>query len=390
MTVFQLKRLTLLLCLLVLVSACAEGEPTETVAATEYAYQPPEFQNDGWQVGHLTDHGFDESTITTLIKGIVSQEYPGINSISIVRNRTLLLYEDFRSELTQYDDWVGNRQLNRTIMHSTSKSFVSAMVGIAIEQGYIESVEVPFYDFFAYEHYKNWDSRKQDMTLENVLTMQLGLRWDEWDVPFGEPQNSLTNLVENNQDYVKALLDLPLDSTPGTEYAYNTVASIALGAAVENATAMKLEEFAETYLFQPMQISNAIWLKTPTDRINTGSGLFLQTRDMAKLGQLYLDQGVWQGSQLINPDWINNSLQRHVELNWEFTNGYGFQWWLGEFSVNNDSFPFYSTRGYGGQFIVVVPNYDLVIAFTAENYENDLYDLPFKLVEEIIIPAIIN
>jgi CubicO group peptidase (beta-lactamase class C family) len=384
------KKLLFVASLLLTVSACSESqlvaEPLET--PQDYKYIPPSFQDDGWQVGHLVDYDFNETLITDLVQNIQNGKFVGIDSISIVHQNTLVLHEDFRTSFSMYDNWIENEELDTHIVHSVSKNFVSALTGIAIEQGYISDVNTPFYQLFNYANYDNWSDNKNDLTLKNVLTMRLGLEWDEWTSPYSEDDNSLTNLVKNNSDYIKALLDLPMTSAPGTSYAYNTAASMALGRAVEVATNIPLADFADMYLFEPMQIDNAQWLFTPTGTPNTGSGLFLETRDMAKFGQLYLDNGIWNGIQIINPEWVDASFEKHVKLNWSYTNGYGFQWWLGSFRAEGKSIPFYSSRGYGGQFIIIVPDYDLVVAFTGHNYENGLYDSPFALVEDYIIPAI--
>jgi CubicO group peptidase (beta-lactamase class C family) len=387
---FKQHKLAFLASVIMTVSACTDSQTVANPVnfAQDYKYAPPSYLNDGWQVGHLADYGFDELMITQLIQNIEDDIFVGIDSISIVHKNTLILHQDFRTTLSKYDGWVGNTDLNTHLMNSTSKSFVSALTGIAIEQGYISGINTPFYQLFDYSDYDNWSNQKEAVTLKNVLTMRLGLEWDEWTSPYSEEKNSLTNLVQNNSDYIKALLDLPMTSEPGSKYAYNTAASMALGRAVEVASNIPLADFAKMYLFEPMQIDSAQWLFTPTNTPNTGSGLFLKTRDMAKFGQLYLDNGVWNGIQIINPEWVNASLEKQVELNWNYTNGYGLQWWLGNFQTNGKSIPFYSSRGYGGQFIIIVPDYDLVVAFTGQNYENGLYDSPFSLVEEYIIPAI--
>ncbi|WP_444995122.1 serine hydrolase domain-containing protein [Aliikangiella sp. IMCC44359] len=350
----------------------------------------PETKGDGWRIGHLLDHQIDEQKITLMVQKLNDGTHPGIDSVSIVRNNTLLLHEDLRNELSQYDNWVGNSKLERHVMHSTSKSVVSALVGIAHEQGFIPDISAPLYNFFDYGHYENWDIQKENITLEDVLTMQLGLKWDEWSFPFGDPRNSLTALTENNTDFIKALLDLPIAHQPGTTYTYNTVASIALGSIIERSTGLPLKDFAQQYLFNPLQINNADWHMTPTGLANTGSGLFLLTRDMAKFGQLYLDNGYWNGIPIISSEWVERSLAKSADIELEYTNGYGFQWWLGEFNKNEIAIPFYSTRGHGGQFIIIIPQFDLVVAFTAHNYENDLYNSPFKLVEQYILPALLG
>jgi CubicO group peptidase (beta-lactamase class C family) len=389
MTINRIKTVLGLILLTLTLSACSDNSGMALpLEKTPYQYQMPPLKNDGWPVGHLLDAGIDEGQITQLVKDLHEGVQPGIDSLTIVRDGKLLLHENLRTELSAFDHRVGNQDLERHVMHSTSKSFVSALVGIAIDRGYIAGTDNRFYPYFNYSNIANWDYRKESITLENVLTMQLGFAWDEWNIPFGEKNNSLTELTNNNDDFVKALLDLPLNSDPGTEFAYNSVASIALGAVVELSTAQPLAEFALQNLFQPLQIADADWLMTPTGLADTGTGLFLPTRDMAKFGQLYLNRGNWNGLQVISEDWINRSLAQSVKLSGNYTTGYGYQWWLGNFKRQDETITFYSSRGFGGQFIVIVPDYNLVVAFTAHNYHNDLYELPFKLIEQYILPAI--
>lgn len=389
MTIQQLKKLLLLTFLAITLSACTQADSVD-VPETEkaFSYQIPESKDDGWLVGHLEDHQVNEQIITDLMVAISDNTYPGIDSITVVRNNTLLLHQDLRTELSQYDNWVGNEDLESHVVHSISKSFVSALVGIAADQGYIADVKTPVLDFFDYTEYQNWDPRKRAITLENVLSMQLGLEWDEWQYPFGDQRNSLTALTENHQDFVKALFDLPLIDSPGTQYRYNSVASISLGYVVEKSTGLPLETFAQQFLFEPLEIHQAGWFKTPDGVPDTSSGLFLKTRDLAKFGQLYLDGGAWNGVQIISNEWVEKSLQKSSDIEMNFTYGYGYQWWLGEFEYNERQIQFYSSRGFGGQFIIIVPEHDLVVAFTSHNYDNGLAESPFWLMENFILPAI--
>lgn len=395
-----------------LLSACADSESIAQNSQTSankkaYNYTLPEYNDDGWQVGHLNDFGFDDSKISQLVENIQQGVFPGITSLVIARNSKLLLHQEFERSLSKYDHWADNQKQELHPIHSISKSLLSALVGVAIQEGYIETTDTPFYSLFNYSHYKNWNQTKEEMTLKDALTMTLGLEWDEWSSTYNHEDNSMHQLTHNNSDYVKALLDLPMSHEPGKTFAYNTIASIALGAALETKTNIPLQEFAQYYLFSPLNINDIKWLLTPTKRANTGSGLFLKSRDIAKFGEIYLNQGVWNGLQIIDPDWIEQSLKKHVELNLKYTNGYGFQWWLGEFSVKNNlsfddnhliensdlsknrNITTYTARGYGGQFIIIIPEYELVVSFTANNYDNNLYDLPLHLTEKYILPAII-
>ena len=354
-----------------------------------YTYSIPAQTNDGWATGHLDDHGFDSARIMEMMDGINTGRFLGIDSVTIVRNNTLLLHAVYPRSLEQFDDWIGNTDSERHVMHSTSKSFTSALIGIAIDQGYIASVDIPFYDLFSYGNYMNPDPRKATMTLEDALTMRLGLQWDEWSLPYGTVGNDLEDLTRNNTDYAKALLDLPMVSNPGTSFTYNTAATIAIGQALQNAVGVPMADFADMHLFLPLQIQTAEWGRTPTGLPNGGSGLFLEPRDMIKFGQLYISGGVWNGEQVISSAWSGVSVEQHVILNWDLSSGYGYQWWLGGFGLRGQLIEAWSTRGFGGQDIFCIPSLNLVVAFTGQNYTSD-ETLPFSLMQDYILPSIVN
>ena len=372
-------------------AACGGGgSPASAGPSTvlEYSYSVPTDNGDGWATGHLDDHGFDSAIIADMMKRLVDGRVYGIDSITIVRNNTLVLYEQLREELDEFDDWANNTSLTRHILHSTSKSITSALIGIAIDQGYIASTDVPFYDLFSYGNYENWDTRKFDMTLEDALTMRLGIVWDEWSVPYGEIGNDLNTLTTENTDFAKALLDLPMGSDPGTTFTYNTAATITIGQALENAVGMPMAEFADQHLFLPMQILSATWGRTPTGLPNGGSGLYLTPRDMAKFGQLFISDGQWNGQQIISSAWVTKSVERHVSLDWELTSGYGYQWWLDNFNFGSEAIDGWSTRGYGGQYIFCVPSLDLVVTFTGRNYGTSDSSTPFTLMQDFILRSL--
>jgi CubicO group peptidase (beta-lactamase class C family) len=389
----RLHKSTTVIVIALLVAACGGGGSSASAkneTPPPYNYQVPPITGDGWQVGHLDDHGMDSALIVEMIDRIRDDTYHGIDGIAIVRNSRLLLYAPFRSELDEYDGWVQNTTLARHILHSTSKSVTSALVGIAIDQGYIASADAPFYSLFNYPTYENWAPGKDRMTLEDALTMRLGLKWDEWSAPYGTPDNDLHILTTNNTDFSLALLNLEVESEPGTTFTYNTAASIAIGKAMQIAVGIPMEEFADLYLFQPMQIFTAAWGRTPTGLPNGGSGLFLAPRDMVKFGELFVSGGLWNGQQIISSDWIEASVERHVNLDWSWTSGYGYQWWRDKFTHPDGSTQLdaYSTRGFGGQYIFCVPELQLVVAFTGHNYGTVGADYPFELMQDFIVRAI--
>lgn len=372
-------------------SACDSSGGAAAVAAippAPYSYAIPVQANDGWTTGHLADSGFNADIVIEMMERIDDGTYSGIDSVAIARDQILVLSSSLRTRLDEYDGWIDNTTLARHVMHSTSKSVTSALIGIAIDQGYIESVDTPFYGLFRYPNYDNWDPRKAEMTLKDALTMRLGLAWDEWEAPYGSEENDLQILTSQNRDYAKALLDLPVISDPGTAYTYNTAATIAIGQALQIATGIPMQNYAEMHLFQPMQIHTADWGTTPTDLPNGGSGLFLETRDMLKFGQLFIADGVWNGEQIISPQWISESVTQHVRLSWTYTTGYGYQWWLDRFTYNGLSIDSWSTRGFGGQYIFCVPALQLVVAFTGQNYGSDNAELPFVIMQDFILRSL--
>jgi CubicO group peptidase (beta-lactamase class C family) len=387
----RFTRILVVTTLTLLVAACGGGgssASTETPAAVSFVYNVPSDTGDGWATGHLDDHGFDTPLVLEMMNNIENGTYEGIDSVVIVRNNTLLLFAQLRDSLDQFDSWVDNTSMQRHVMHSTSKSVTSALIGIAIDQGYIASMQVPFYELFNYLSYENWDERKSEMTLEDALTMRLGIGWDEWSEPYGTATNDLEVLSSNSNDYAKALLDLPMTGTPGTSFAYNTAATIAIGQALQNSVGVPMEDFAETELFAPMQILTARWGRTPTGLPNGGSGLFLIPRDMAKFGQLFIDDGVWNGQRILSSAWTEASVQRHVSLSWSWTSGYGYQWWLDDFKYKGQEIAAWSTRGYGGQYIFCVPSLELVVTFTGQNYGTAGADSPFALMQDFILPSL--
>ena len=361
-----------------------------TTTPVQYTYSPPNDYGDGWTVSNLADEGMDEALVTLMMQRILDGTFEGIDAVAIARNNRLVLHQQIRTETGQFDPWAGNTNPDRHILHSTSKSVTSALIGIAIDQGHIASTQVPFYDLFNYGAYDNWDPRKADMTLEDALTMRLGLEWDEWSLPYTNPANDLVFLENNNRDWAKALLDLPMTSDPGTSFTYNTAATIAIGQALENATGIPMADYANQHLFYPMDITDALWATSPTGLPIGGSGLYLKIRDQLKFGQLFVNDGVWDGQQLISAAWVTDSMVRRVDISsWAtYSEAYGFQWWLDDLIHPNRFVEAWITAGYGGQYTFCIPELDLVIAFTGHNYENGAGVVRlYSLVEDYIIAS---
>ena len=253
-------------------------------------------------------------------------------------------------------------------LFSCTKSFVSALVGIAIAQGAIKGVDQPVLGFFPGRTFAKDDARKQAMTLDNLLTMTSGLDWTEGDPAYYK--------LVSSPDWVKFMLDRPMIEEPGQRFNYCSGCSFVLSAIVQKTTGTSTLDFAQANLFGPLGIVNPSWEKGSGGIANGGWGLSLTSRDMAKLGYLYLNGGVWDGRQVVPAEWVKTSVQKHVTTGDRLD--YGYQWWV------YPALDAYTARGRGGQLIFVIPRLDMVIVFTATmNDDEALLDI----IEEYVVPA---
>ncbi|MDJ0908208.1 MAG: serine hydrolase [Woeseiaceae bacterium] len=362
----------------------------------EYIYEQPADLGDGWSIQHATDASLDVPRLEAMMNDIRAGQFPYVDSIAISKGGFLVFDETIRTSTDDRDDLVGNSDPSVHAQFSITKSVTSLLVGVAIDEGYIENVDVPYLNLFPYADYDNWDERKNDITLHHVLAMQLGLEWNEFDPDYTSPDNQLNRFYREEFDFSKALLDLPIVAEPGTQFAYNTAATVSLGQAVENAAPMTLTDFGLNELMLPMSITRIEFLRTPTELLNGGSGLYARTRDVAKFGQLLLDGGTWNGERIVSEDWIAESLVPRTEVGWEDPEnwdwqleGYGYQWWLGHYEVDGTQIPTWVGWGFGGQFLVAIPSLDLVIVVNSDGYDGSdtAVNDPHALIRNYVLPA---
>ena len=357
-------RLTLVtLVIVVLLSGCGQVERTREHDLPQIT--TAEWPTGGWQTTSPESQGMDSQVLIAMLETVQNQNY-NIDSIIVIRNGTLVL----DAAVYPYN------QDTKHIIHSCTKSIVSVLIGIALDQGFIEGVQTPVLEFFPDRTASNLDSDKKSLTLENLLTMTSGFecrdsylyRW------------SGLNEMRGSDDWVQFMLDLPMEAAPGTKFEYCNGASFLLSAIITETTGLSSNEFAEINLFAPLGITDLSWPTNPQG-INIGWGeLRMLPRDMAKIGYLYLAGGEWDGEQIVPTAWVENSTRKHISATLE--DGYGYQWWV-------DDSGMYLALGYAGQFIFVVPEKELVVVFTSDLSDSDFY-LPQNLLNDYIIPAAVS
>ncbi len=317
-----------------------------------------------WQTSSPEAQGMDSAYLTALDEYIMN-EFWGNAMVS-----TLIIKNGYLVHETYYDDfWDGNYTRN---IFSCTKSVTSTLLGIAIEEGYISSVDEPVLDFFPNRTFANTDTRKQTMTILDLLTMTAGFNWIE--APYTSSESHYMQMTESD-DWVQFVLDRPMEYTPGEFWEYNTGASHLLSAILNVSTGMFTQHFAEERLFLPLGITEYSWTRDPQGNVNGGSNLNLRPRDMAKFGFLFLNNGTWDGVQIVPANWAATATAQHITLS--ETTGYGYQWWV------HPRLSAYSARGYLGQLIYVFPQLNMIVIFTAStNALEDSY-----LIENYILPS---
>jgi CubicO group peptidase (beta-lactamase class C family) len=306
-----------------------------------YEGYTPEKLDDGWEVSDPETEGFDPDEITEVYKRFHSEKlYPAIHSLLVVRNGKLVAeaYCRDRSERDMFHS-----------IQSATKSVTSLLTGIAIDKGLIQSVQQKVYDFIP--EFFDSDARKREITLHHVLTMETGLDFDN-----DEHTEKLFNSTGSSLEFV---LHKPLVFTPGSDWYYGDGNPQLLSGVIQKAAGMSEEEFAVEHLFKPLAITNYRW-ETHADGLTFGAfGLWLTARDMAKVGQLMVQDGMWRGERIVSSEWIAESTKLQTSHQ-----TYGYYWYPWE---SQDA---YYAEGHGGQLIYVVPAKRIVVVVTSDSYSN--------------------
>jgi CubicO group peptidase (beta-lactamase class C family) len=356
----------------------------EASQGKEYAYYIPEQTGDGWECTDLEDVGINKEHIIDCVSQIRAGKYKDIHSLLIVKNGKLAFEEYFGAEGTLWSPFLNQVLRDRIqMLASVTKSVNSALIGIAVEKGMIPSIQDPAFEMFP-EYAPLLDNEKNKILIEHLLTMSAGLEWNELDVPYSNPQNDV-NQMGQSPDWVQYCLEKPMVLKPGEKFNYHSGLSLILGEILKRSSGTPVDTFAEKYLFNHLGISEYKWSKSPRGLVQTGGGLALRARDMAKFGQLYLNSGQWEGQQIIPEEWVNDSTRLQIK---KLVGGYGYQWWMRSFKVHGRPIGSYYALGRAGQFIMVFPAFDLIVVSTDQNYDYGWSTRFYNLVHKYILQAV--
>jgi CubicO group peptidase (beta-lactamase class C family) len=340
-----------------------------TAKNNTYSYHQPKLVKDGLITASIDNTELDKNLLHEMMVKIIDGKYPNVHSILILKDGKLVFEEYF------YEHTIDKLHELR----SATKSFVSALTGIAIDKGFIKSKNEKVLSFFPEYELANNSEYKKKITIENLLTNQSGL-----DCDVSNP-NSVGNetTMNNSDDWVKFTLDLPMVDSPGGKGMYCSGNPITLGKIIEKTTKQSLPEFAKQNLFHPLGIKNFVWnFKPDKSSVETFCQVYLTSRAMAKFGLLYLNKGNWNGKQIISKDWVQQSLRKHSVVQGV---DYGYLWWNKYLEVNGTRYYTFGAQGNGGQKIYLLQEQNMVIVITGGNYNSQ--SPSDELIKKFVLPA---
>ena len=331
--------------------------------------------NSGWEI---SKDNFDKHKIKALNRKIAENRFENINGVVIIKEGKLLIEEYFN----------GSARDSLHDPRSVGKSIASTVMGIAIEENYIESEKALLKDFYDLKSFNNYSHKKDSISLKSLLTMSSGIQGDDNDY------NSLGN-EENmypTKNWVKFALDLPMqkDSEIDKDFAYFTAGVVVLGDIIDKSVPKGLVSYADEKLFSPLGITNYQWEYTPQKVGNTAGGIRLRAIDFAKYGQLYKNKGLWDGKQILNEQWVVKSLDKQLEQSLD-GGYYGYLFWNKTYSLNNKEYQVSYCSGMGGNKIFIFKDIPFVIVITSSAYNiPNAHANVDKMMIEYILPAIIE
>jgi CubicO group peptidase (beta-lactamase class C family) len=354
-----------------------------------YSYTVPIQHEGGWDTASPEPQHLSVARLEEGVRAIMRGEYPNIHSI-LVASHGKLVFEEYFPGYAFHGEWTDFDSATSHTLQSATKSLTALVIGIAVDQGHIDDIDSSVLAW--YPKYDRADrAQKEAITVRDLLTMRSGLEWNEWSVSPFSRFNDLNRFYRNRRP-IEFLLRKDLVDEPGTTFSYNTGSTNLLGDLIYQSTGQTFDEYADQHLFRRPGIDNVRWESGHPDVISTGGGLKLRPRDFLRIGQLVLQNGTWEGTQVIPEEWLIQALYPSVSLDLVpdigFRTDYGFLWWLPSV-IHPESqtvLRLYAAAGWGGQYLIIYPEQEIIIVMTGGNYEID--GVCAQWHNEYLLPAI--
>ena len=355
----------------------------------EYAYEVPESLDDGWECADLAAVGIDRESIARFVDGIAQGRHDDIHSLLIVKDGQLVLEEYFATNGRRNGPLV-EKALRERPHHlaSVTKGVLSALCGIAVDRGLIEGVDEPIARHLP-AYAGPLSGKKRAVTVGHLLTMTPGWAWDQTRYPWTDPRNDAAAMYDRD-DVIRFVLEKPLASDPGVRFNYSNGAPTVLGAVLEQACGMDVDLFAERELFGPLGISGHVWTRYFDGSLETDGGLALRSRDLAKIGRLFLDRGEWRGRRVVSQEWVGESTRQRIPLGGPWGWGYGYYWMQVDLKTDHGPVHSYFVPGDGGQLLAVFPDLSMIVVLTGGNYGRDDKSVCFAMIRQGLLPAVLR
>ena len=336
----------------------------------------------GWATARPASVGLDEKVLDALDKELAAGKFSLVDSFAVFRCGEKVYERTYPHDYAKiygkqakekgplnarltgrynYFDPDWHPYYHGTDMHtmqSVSKTVTSVIIGVAMNRGdFKAAVDTPVLKFFDVAKVKNVDERKRRMTLRDVLTMTAGLEWIE-DVPYDDPRSD-ASIMEATDDWVQYVIDKPMAAEPGKVFNYSSGVTELLAYIFKKETGQDIDDYGEKYLFAPLGIKHH-WKRSYMEVIDTEGGLYLNGNDLAKIGYLYLHDGVWEGKQIVSKAWVAESLQGYIDAEGDYR--YGYKWWL--LKRTDTAGYVWMARGFGGQRMMVFPEEEMIVVVT--------------------------
>lgn len=328
--------------------------------------------------------GFAANMADLLDQGFADGKFENLHSVVVIRGGKLVLERHFKGVDERWGDSLGmveHAPERKHDLRSVSKSIVGLLYGIALQEGRVPALDASVVaQFPRYEDLAR-DPKRRKITISDVLSMKLGLEWNE-NLPYTDPRNSEI-AMENAPDRYRFVLERPFVEEPGERWRYNGGATAILAHLISLGVDRPLLDFARDRLFTPLGITDVEWVSGSNGEPAAASGLRMRASDLAKIGQLILNRGRWDGRQIIAETWLDASFDAQARTDTQLE--YGRHWWLGRL-LNGERWM--AGFGNGGQRLVVYPGLDLAVVIFAGNYnQRDAWRMPVSVLVDVIFAS---